>query len=89
MGIGSLGVHFVLHGDVRRHLRISGILMELRHSVADGDDSTNRNQLPVNSVTGVAGQVLVHPSYLCQIGDADQGHFGLSFRSSIFRMLKS
>lgn len=36
MGIGSVGVHFVLLGDVRRYLRISGILMESRHSVADG-----------------------------------------------------
>jgi hypothetical protein len=42
IGIGSFGVHIVLHGDVRRHPRISGILMESRHSVADGDDATNR-----------------------------------------------
>jgi hypothetical protein len=72
MGIGSCGVHFVLQGDVRRHPRISGILMESRHSVVNGDNATSRTQLPGNPVAGVAVQVLVHPLYLCQIGKSDQ-----------------
>jgi hypothetical protein len=73
MGIGSCGVHFVLHGDVRRHLRISGILMESQHFVADGKNATNRTQLPGNPAAGLTGQALVHPSHLCQIGESDQG----------------
>jgi hypothetical protein len=32
MGIDTLGVQVVLHGDVRRHLRISGILMDLKEA---------------------------------------------------------
>ena len=63
----------VVHGDDLRHTRISGILMESRHSVADGNDATHRSRHPGNPVAGVAGQVFVHPSHLCQIGESDQG----------------
>jgi hypothetical protein len=28
-----------------------------------------------NPVTGLVGQVLIHPSHVCQIGTTDQGHF--------------
>ena len=41
---------------------------------------TDRNRLSGNLGTGFAGQVLVHPSYICQIGKADQGHFSLHFK---------
>lgn len=43
IGVGSFGFVFAVHGDVRRHLRISEILMESRHSVADGDEATNQS----------------------------------------------
>ncbi len=39
-----------MHGDVLRHSQISGILMESQHSVADGDDATNRSLHPGNPV---------------------------------------
>ena len=75
MGIGSCGVHFVWYGDDWRHPRISGILMESRHSVADGESVTGQRLDPGNPVAGVPGQVFVHSSHVCQIGATDQGHF--------------
>lgn len=63
---------YAVHGDVLRHTRISGILMESRHSVADGDDATNRRRHPGNPVAGVTGLVLIHSSQVRQIGTTDQ-----------------
>jgi hypothetical protein len=74
MGIGSFGVHFVLHGDVQRHPRISGILMESRHSVADGDEPTKRRLHPGIPVASLVRQVLIHTSHVCQTGTTDQDH---------------
>jgi hypothetical protein len=47
--------------------------VEISDSVADGDDATNQSRNAGNPAAGVAGQVLIHPSYLCQIGASDQG----------------
>ncbi len=33
-----------------------------------------------NPGVGVSSKVLVHPSHICQIGESDQGHFGLFSR---------
>jgi hypothetical protein len=55
-----------------------------------GENEPRQNQaIARNPGVGLTGQVLVHPSHLCQIGGLDQGRFGLSFRSSIRRLLKS
>ncbi len=76
----------VVHGDVRRHPRISGILMESRHPVADGG-GTGQTGSPSGAEirTGAwAEQFLVgpvHPSPLCQIGESDQGRIPKSPRN--------
>jgi hypothetical protein len=31
----------------------------------------------LNPESRVSSKVLVHPSHICQIGESDQGHFGL------------
>jgi hypothetical protein len=38
---------------------------------------TDRNRRPGDPVAGFAGQFLVHPSHLCQIGESDQGRIAL------------
>jgi hypothetical protein len=53
--------------------------MESRHSVADGEGVTGQRLDPGNPVAGVPGQVFVHSSQLCQIGESDQGHFVTTF----------
>ena len=68
----------VVHGDVRRHPRISGILMESRHPVADGGAPTRpTNPSGAEIRTGAwAERFLVgalHPSHVCHIGESDQG----------------
>jgi hypothetical protein len=50
---------------------------------------TDKNRLPGNPVAGLVGQVLIHPSHVCQIGESDQGRLGISLRMSISRFLKS
>jgi hypothetical protein len=58
--------------------RLCGIRVEFREilsRIPAGFESRQNQAIARNPGVGMSGQVLVHPSHICQIGESDQGHF--------------
>ena len=49
---------------------------EILSRIPAGFEPRQNHTVARNPGVGISIQVLVHPSHICQIGGADQGHFG-------------
>jgi hypothetical protein len=53
---------------------------EILSRIPAGFESRQNQAIARNPGVGMSGQVLVHPSHICQIGESDQGRFGFVTR---------